>query len=57
MTSRFNDQPIHGMDGFDFSDRRVLVRTDHNVPCTSDGQTRSDERIGSLLPRLCWLLI
>jgi phosphoglycerate kinase len=40
-----NDQPIHGMDQCDFSDRRVLVRADHNVPCTSDGEIRDDQRI------------
>ena len=40
-----NDQPIHDMDQCEFSDKRVLVRVDHNVPCTSDGQIRDDERI------------
>ncbi len=40
-----NDQPIRGMDQCEFSGTRVLVRVDHNVPCTSDGEIRDDERI------------
>ena len=33
------------LDDVDVTDRKVLVRVDHNVPLTDDGRIRDDERI------------